>query len=109
MWGMNVGFTLGGWIDYGRDKTDISGTFIPAFGLNNVFSQVPLVGPILGGSRNEGLLAINFRVSGPASSPTLTVNPLSLVAPGFLRKLFGVGSSDATATIPQTGGQRWER
>jgi hypothetical protein len=108
MWGMNVGFTLGGWIDYGRDKTDISGTFIPAFGLNNVFSQVPLVGPILGGSRNEGLLAINFRVSGPASSPTLTVNPLSLVAPGFLRKLFGVGSSDATATIP-TVPQRSER
>jgi hypothetical protein len=100
MWGMHVGFTLGGWIDYGRDRVDITGTFVPAFGLNNVFSQVPLVGPILGGSRNEGLLAINFRVTGPASTPTLTVNPLSLVAPGFLRKLFGVGSSDATATIP---------
>ena len=102
MWGMHVGFTLGGWIDYGRDRTDIAGTFVPAYGLNNMFSQVPVVGMILGGGRNEGLFAVNFRVSGPASSPTLTVNPLSLVAPGFLRKFFGVGAvaTDPTATMP---------
>jgi hypothetical protein len=102
MWGMHVGFTLGGWIDYGRDRTDISGTFVPAYGINNMFSQVPVIGMILGGGRNEGLLAVNFRISGPASSPTLTVNPLSLVAPGFLRKFFGVGAAatDPTATMP---------
>jgi hypothetical protein len=101
IWGMQVGFTLGGWIDYGRDRTDISGTFVPAYGINNMFSQVPVVGLILGGGRNEGLFAANFKVSGPASSPTLTVNPFSMVAPGFLRKFFGVGTyDDATATIP---------
>jgi len=99
MWGMQVGFKLGGWIDYGRDRTDISGTFVPVYGLNNMFSQVPVVGLILGGGRNEGLFAVNFRISGPASSPTLTVNPLSAVAPGFLRKFFGVGEG-ATATMP---------
>jgi hypothetical protein len=99
IWGTQVGFTLGGWIDYGRDRADIAGTFVPAYGLNNMFSQVPVVGLILGGGRNEGLFAVNFRISGPASSPTLTVNPLSLVAPGFLRKFFGVGE-DPTATMP---------
>jgi Protein of unknown function len=99
IWGMQVGFTLGGWVDYGRDRADISGTFVPAYGLNNIFSQVPVVGLILGGGRNEGLFAVNFRISGPASSPTLTVNPLSAVAPGFLRKFFGVGE-DVTATMP---------
>jgi hypothetical protein len=99
IWGMQVGFTLGGWIDYGRDRADIAGTFVPAYGLNNMFSQVPVVGLILGGGRNEGLFAVNFRISGPASSPTLTVNPLSMVAPGFLRKFFGVGE-DPTATMP---------
>jgi hypothetical protein len=99
IWGMQVGFTLGGWVDYGRDRTDISGTFVPAYGLNNIFSQVPVVGLILGGGRNEGLFAVNFRISGPASSPTLTVNPLSAVAPGFLRKFFGAGG-DVTATMP---------
>ena len=37
-----------------------------------------------------------------ATSPTLTVNPLSAVAPGFLRKLFlfGTGAGDATSALP---------
>ena len=39
-------------------------------------------------SRNEGLLAITFKISGAAASPTLTINPLSAVTPGFLRNIF---------------------
>ena len=99
IWGNQIGFTLGGFIDYARDRLDITGTFVPAYGLNNVFAQVPLFGPLLGGSQYEGLFAVNFRLNGPASSPSLTVNPLSAVAPGFLRKLFGVGAG----AEPQTG------
>jgi hypothetical protein len=98
--GREVGFTLSGWVDFSRDAADIEGTFVPAFGLNNVFSQVPLFGPLLGGGRNEGLFAVNFRISGQASAPTLTVNPLSAIAPGFLRKLFGAGSlADEAARV----------
>jgi len=91
IWGPQIGFTLSGYVDFARDRTDIAGTFVPAFGLNNAFAQVPLVGPLLGGGQYEGLIAVNFRVSGQASAPTLAVNPLSAVAPGFLRKLFGAG------------------
>jgi hypothetical protein len=94
LFGNQVGFTLGGWIDYGKSLTDIAGTFVPAYGLNNAFAQVPLFGPILGGGQNEGLFAVTFRVVGSASAPTLTVNPLSAVAPGFLRKILGaIGSA----------------
>ncbi|WP_262271720.1 YhdP family protein [Microvirga yunnanensis] len=99
IWGNQIGFTLGGFIDYARDRLDIAGTFVPAYGLNNVFAQVPLFGPLLGGGQNEGLFAVNFRLNGQASAPSLTVNPLSAVAPGFLRKLFGVGAN----VEPQTG------
>ncbi len=99
IWGNQIGFTLGGFIDYARDRLDVSGTFVPAYGLNNVFAQVPLFGPLLGGGQNEGLFAVNFRLNGQASAPSLSVNPLSAVAPGFLRKLFGVGGEQA----PQTG------
>jgi Protein of unknown function/AsmA-like C-terminal region len=97
IWGNQVGFTLGGFIDYARDRMDISGTFVPAYGLNNAFAQVPLFGPLLGGGQYEGLFAVNFRVSGPSDSPTVAVNPLSAVAPGFLRKLFGVGGGTPQA------------
>ena len=92
--GPEVGFTLSGWVDFSRDTADITGTFVPAFGVNNAFAQVPLFGPLLSGGSNEGLFAVNFRITGQATAPTLNVNPLSAIAPGFLRKLFGVGSSD---------------
>ncbi|NNM71969.1 DUF3971 domain-containing protein [Enterovirga aerilata] len=104
IWGSQVGFTLAGYVDYGRDRTEILGTFVPAYGLNNAFSQVPIVGLLLGGgNRNEGLFAIDFKVSGQASAPTLTVNPLTAVAPGILRKLFSwmLPEEEATgATAP---------
>jgi hypothetical protein len=100
IFGNQVGFTLGGFIDYARDRMDIAGTFVPAYGLNNAFAQVPLFGPLLGGGQYEGLFAVNFRVSGDASAPTLSVNPLSAVAPGFLRRLFGVGAAPRTGSLP---------
>ncbi|WP_262028922.1 DUF3971 domain-containing protein [Microvirga sp. Mcv34] len=100
IWGNQIGFTLGGFIDYARDRLDIAGTFVPAYGLNNVFAQVPLFGPLLGGGQYEGLFAVNFRLNGQASSPSLTVNPLSAVAPGFLRKLFGVSAEPQTGSLP---------
>lgn len=102
IFGNQIGFTLGGFIDYAKDRMDISGTFVPAFGLNNAFAQVPLFGPLLGGGRYEGLFAVNFRAAGQATAPTLTVNPLSAVAPGFLRKLFGVGVGSQNDALPTT-------
>ncbi len=100
IWGPAVGFTLDGFIDFARDRTDVSGTFVPAYGLNNMFAQVPLLGPLLGGGRNEGLFGVNFRLTGQVGSPQLTVNPLSAIAPGVFRKLFGLGTSDPAAQAP---------
>jgi hypothetical protein len=90
MWGNAVGGTLEGQMDFNRDRIDMSGTFVPAYGLNNMFNKVPIVGTILGGGQNEGLFAVNFRITGKASQPTVSINPLSAVAPGILRKFFGV-------------------
>jgi hypothetical protein len=93
-----MGFTLSGYLDTAKERTDINGTFVPLYGLNNVVAQVPLFGPLLAGGHNEGLFAVNFRVAGKLASPEVSVNPLSAVAPGFLRKLFSAGGgSDAFA------------
>ncbi|MFE1601895.1 YhdP family protein [Methylobacterium sp. ID0610] len=99
--GPAMGFTLGGWLDTGRNATDIRGTFVPLYGLNNVFSQVPIVGPLLGGGHNEGLFGINFSVTGSMSAPNVAVNPLSAIAPGFLRKLFGAGGDPSATASPR--------
>jgi hypothetical protein len=94
--GATIGTTLEGFVDFSRDHVNMKGTFVPAYGLNNMFAKLPLFGPLLGGGRNEGLVGVNFSVTGKASAPFLNVNPLSAITPGFLRKIFGaVGSIDA--------------
>lgn len=97
--GPSVGATLGGAIDFTRDQVALNGTFVPAYGLNNMFSRIPLFGPLLGGGANEGLIGINFRITGPASAPVLSLNPLSAMTPGFLRKIFG--AADAVTLPPE--------
>jgi hypothetical protein len=110
IYGPQVGFTLSGFVDNARDRIDINGTFIPVYGLNNAFSQVPIVGLLLGGgNRNEGLFAVDFRIAGLASSPTLNVNPLSAVAPGILRKFFGWAMPDGEDVPTGTTSPRSDR
>jgi Protein of unknown function len=83
-----VGATTDGYIDYLKDEVRMRGTFVPFYGLNNMFGQIPLFGIFLGGGNNEGLVGLTFEVVGSPSSPTLRVNPISAVAPGLLRKFF---------------------
>ncbi|OYX05253.1 MAG: hypothetical protein B7Z15_17035 [Rhizobiales bacterium 32-66-8] len=88
IWGPTVGATLDGTIDFAAERLALRGTYVPAYGLNNLFSKVPVIGMLLGGGPNEGLVGVTFEIVGPMSGPTLRVNPLSAVAPGFLRKMF---------------------
>src|SRR5262249_3316165 len=68
------------YVDYHRDGGRTRGTFVPLYGLNNRFGQLPIVGPFLVGS-TEGLLGVTYEVAGPPSTPVLRVNPISAVAP----------------------------
>src|SRR6476660_5479985 len=81
-----VGATVEGNIDYVRDDVHLRGTFVPFYGLNNMFGQIPIVGLFLGGGNKEGLLGINYEAVGPPGAPRVTVNPVSAIAPGLLRK-----------------------
>ena len=71
-----------------RGQSKIKGTFLPAYGLNRMVSAIPFVGLAAGSGRKRGLLGITFRLNGPWRSPALTVNPLSVFAPGVFRKIF---------------------
>jgi hypothetical protein len=81
-----VGATIEGQIDYIKEDMHLRGTFVPFYGLNNMFGQLPIVGLILGGGSNEGLLGITYEASGPPNAPRITVNPVTAIAPGLLRK-----------------------
>jgi hypothetical protein len=83
-----VGATIEGSIDYPGNQVRMSGTFVPMYGLNNMFGQLPIVGLFLGGGSNEGLIGVTYEIVGTPGAPVLRVNPISAMAPGVLRKIF---------------------
>jgi hypothetical protein len=99
MWGRELGGTIAGSVDYGRDRVNLNGTFVPAYSLNNAFAKIPVFGLFLGGNKNEGLFAIPFQISGKASQPNLTINPIAAASPGFLRKIFDFRSAPAADPV----------
>lgn len=88
IWGPQIGSTFDGNLDFAKDRVAVRGTYVPAYGLNNLFSKLPVLGFFLGGGPNEGLVGVTYEIVGPLSGPTLRMNPISAVAPGFLRKIF---------------------
>lgn len=90
--GPTVGATIEGSIDYPGNQVRMSGTFVPMYGLNNMFGQIPIVGLFLGGGSNEGLIGVTYEVVGTPGQPVLRVNPISAMAPGVLRKIFEFGT-----------------
>lgn len=86
--GPTIGATIEGIIDYPVNQVKMSGTFVPLYGLNNMFGQIPIVGLFLGGGSNEGLIGITYEVVGTPGAPVLRVNPISAMAPGVFRKIF---------------------
>ncbi len=100
MYGPAIGLSVDGQLDFAHDQVNMNGTFVPAYAVNNLFSQIPLFGMLLGGGSHEGLFAVNYHITGLASAPTLNINPLSM-APGILRKIFG--AIDPGAQPPGAG------
>ena len=84
--GASLGLTFKGSIDNWNNTVDMNGTIIPVSGINKMISVIPLVGPILTGGK--GVIAATYTVRGPKADPDVTVNPLSVLAPGIFRKLF---------------------
>lgn len=90
-WSPSLGFTATGQIDLGRKHYDLSGTIVPAYALNTLPGRIPLIGRLFSPEKGGGLFAARYTVAGPFGSPRVMVNPVSALAPGFIRDLFGIG------------------
>jgi hypothetical protein len=87
-----LGATIDGVMDYGANELHLRGTFVPLYGLNAAFGNIPIVGFLLGGK--EGLIgSMTYEVVGTPGTPVLHVNPITAVAPGFVRKFLEFPSS----------------
>lgn len=86
--GDTVGGTIRGFIYTDQRQYDLAGTYVPLFGLNNVFQKLPLFGPLLGGREGEGLIGVTFAIRGGLDNPSFNINPASALLPGAFRSLF---------------------
>ena len=85
--GEAIGITANGWVDTDRDRLELQGTVAPAYALNSLLGNIPIIGQLLGGG-SQGLFAANYRLAGSSDNPDVSVNPLSVLTPGVLRQLF---------------------
>ena len=101
--GPSIGGTIEGTLDYVGNQVRMSGTFVPLYGLNNMFGQIPVLGLFLGGGSNEGLFAVTYEVVGTPSAPVLHINPISAMLPGVTRKImeFNTGKQQNQVEFPQ--------
>jgi hypothetical protein len=107
-WGPSLGLTATGYIDYAVDQINVRGTVVPAYALNSILSEIPIVGFLLTGSKGGGMFAVVYSATGKLSEPTISVNPLSALTPGFLRGVFGLfpsGDQTQPSALPPNYGQ----
>jgi Protein of unknown function len=83
-----IGTTFQGTLYDEYGNMSMTGTFMPAYGLNRIFGEIPIVGAILGNGRDRGLIGVTYKLNGNAKTPNLQINPLSVIAPGIFRSIF---------------------
>jgi hypothetical protein len=93
--GPAIGVSAEGYIDRPQDKLSIKGTLVPLYGINSVLGMIPLVGTLLTSKPGEGIIGLSYTATGDADEPDINVNPLSIVTPGILRRIFEGKMPDA--------------
>ncbi|MDF1871570.1 hypothetical protein [Vannielia sp.] len=78
--GPSLGISVAGLYDMNRDYMQVQGVFSPIYVVNGI-------GQIIS-KKGEGLFGFNYRMTGPASAPKVSVNPLSVLTPGIFREIF---------------------
>lgn len=97
--GASLGLTADGTIRFPGKIFDLKGAIVPAYTVNSVLKHVPLVGGLITGG-GDGVFAARYSIKGPSSNPDVSVNPLSILTPGFLRGLFDIFDSGDSPSTP---------
>ena len=99
----SLGMTAKGIIDLARQTADVQGTIVPAYFFNSLLGDIPLLGKLFSPERGGGLFAATYYVHGALDDPSVSVNPLAALTPGFLRGVFGL--FDSTPNAPEAPSQ----
>ncbi|MBS0236403.1 MAG: AsmA-like C-terminal domain-containing protein [Proteobacteria bacterium] len=85
-----ISMTGDGEIDMLSRQVKIKGVVVPENIINSLVQAIPMLGPPLSGGENSGIIASSYTIRGKLDEEfSLEVNPLSVLTPGFLRKIIG--------------------
>ncbi|MCB9965117.1 MAG: AsmA-like C-terminal domain-containing protein [Rhodospirillales bacterium] len=84
--GSELGLTFEGSIDRASNTLNLEGTIVPVSTLNNLIGGIPLLGAVITGGTGS-LIAATYKIKGPFEDSKVSINPLSALAPGIIRKI----------------------
>ncbi len=93
-----LGISFEGDVDLDHDRVALKGTVVPVDTFNRILAAIPVLGDVLTGGERGGLIGWTYTIEGTTNDPRVSVNPLSMFAPGFLRNLFFLGPKEPKPT-----------
>jgi hypothetical protein len=99
--GPMLALTLSGIVDQQAETLDLKGALVPLSRLNSLLGGLPLIGDLIVGRKDEGIIGLDYSITGPSSQPVPSVNPLSVLAPSFLKRIFDIGTKKPSAETPE--------
>ena len=78
--GASMGISMDGYYFPGNGRMDMQGVVSPLYIVNAIGGMFTRQG--------EGLVGVNYTLTGAAENPSVAVNPLSLLTPGMFREIF---------------------
>ncbi len=97
----SLGGTAKGTVDLNKQELDISGLLVPLDNVSGVLRSVPVIKRLF--SERGGLLAFNFRLTGPIEDPATQVETAKSLTPHVVQQLFG-GGEDSRSGDGSGGG-----
>ena len=86
--GFSLGGNLTGVTEWDKEKINLEGLIVPAYAINALLNKIPLIGQVITGIEGDGLIGVNFKVTGNYDKLNYNVNPLSILTPGIIRSMF---------------------
>ncbi len=96
--GPALGLTANGYLETKTDKIEVDGVLVPSFGMNSALGAVPIIGDLVVGRDGEGIFSLTYGVKGTLKKANVSVNPLSALAPGVIRRIF---ENPSDTSIPE--------
>lgn len=98
--GPAMGLTANGHILDDGGTIALDGVLVPSFGVNSALGGIPIFGDLFVSRQGEGVFAITYDVRGSMKEARVSVNPLSGLLPGVLRRIF---ENPTEAPLPVLG------